>query len=284
MAQCAIAFAPDPLTFSASCTKLAVNAGEDEYPIIGGLMGMPLELVKCETSDIMVPAHSEMIIEGEVPLDQKEDEGPYGEMYGYLGPMKPGNFFMNVKAVTHRKKPWILNSFTGIFNDMPKSPQLASQFYRYKRTIPNLTGFYSPRTANGMAVISIDKKFAGEGIAAGMELASNHGMSKVVIVVDKDINILDSTNILHALAARWQPSASLMIPITRQRMPDPSLGTKGVTSKMVIDATQQFPEEGGPESWPAVSRTLLEDQSPATFAMVDKNWSEYFIDWPNKGE
>ena len=186
-------------------------------------------------------------------------------------------------CVTHREKPWILNSFTGITNDMPKSPQIASQFYRYKRSIPNLTGFYSPRSANGMAVISIDKKFPGEGISAGMEFAANHGLSKVVIVVDKDINILDPTNILHAMAARWQPTASVLIPQARQRLPDPSLPKKGLTSKMIIDTTQQFPEEGGPESWAPVSRALLQEQSPQTFGMVDKKWSEYLQNWPGKG-
>ncbi|TDI66295.1 MAG: UbiD family decarboxylase [Alphaproteobacteria bacterium] len=283
IAHVAIAFAPDPITFSASSTKLAVNVGDDEYPIIGGLMGQPLEIVKCETNDIMVPAHSEMIIEGEIPLDQGEDEGPYGEMYGYLGPKKPGNFFVNVTCVTHREKPWILNSFTGITNDMPKSPQIASQFYRYKKSIPNLTGFYSPRNASGMAVISIDKKFPGEGISAGLEFAANQGLTKVVIVVDKDINILDPTSILHAMAARWQPTASILIPQARQRLPDPSLPTKGLTSKMIIDTTQQFPEEGGPESWAPVSRALLQEQSPQTFDMVDKKWSEYLQNWPGKG-
>jgi UbiD family decarboxylase len=205
-------------------------------------------------------------------------------MYGYLGPRKEQNFFMNVKAVTHRTKPWILNSFTGITSDMPKSPQIASQFYRYKRSLPNLVGLYAPRSASGLVVISIDKRFPGEGMSAGLEIASNQGLSKVVIVVDKDINILDSSNILHALASRWQPTQSVVIPYARQRLPDPSLAKRGVTSKIIIDATQQLPEEGGPPSWPPVTRNLLQEQSPATFGMVDKKWSEYFLDWPNKGE
>ena len=282
VAHVAVALGPDPITWSTSATKLAMNVGEDEIPIAGGLMGAPVELVKCETCDIMVPAHAEMIIEGEVPLDEGEPEGPYGEMYGYMGPRKDANFFMNVTAVTHRTKPWIFNSFTGITNDMPKSPQIASQFYRYKKTIPNLTNIYTPRSANGLAVLSIDKKFPGEGMSAGLELAANQGLSKVVIVVDKDINILDPNQILHALASRWQPSQSLMVPYTRQRLPDPSLPRRGITSKMIIDATQQLPEEGGPPGWPPVSRNMLEEQAPETFGLVDGKWENYFTDWPNK--
>ena len=85
VAKVAIAVGADPFTFCASSTKMA-GFQEDELEFAGGLRGRPLEVVKCETSDIRVPAHAEMIIEGEVPLDEGLDEGPYGEMYGYLGP------------------------------------------------------------------------------------------------------------------------------------------------------------------------------------------------------
>jgi 4-hydroxy-3-polyprenylbenzoate decarboxylase len=86
MAKVAVAVAPDGLTFCASSTKMA-GFLEDELEFVGGLRGKPLQVVKCETCDILVPAHAEFIIEGEVPLDEFEDEGPYGEMYGYLGPV-----------------------------------------------------------------------------------------------------------------------------------------------------------------------------------------------------
>ena len=88
VAKVAVAVAPDPMTFCASSTKMA-DYLEDELEFAGGLRGKPLEVVKCETSDIRVPAHSEIVIEGEVPLTEFEEEGPYGEMYGYLGPKKP---------------------------------------------------------------------------------------------------------------------------------------------------------------------------------------------------
>ncbi len=97
----AIAVGADPFTVCASSTKMA-GYQEDELEFAGGLRDRALEVVKCETSDIRVPAHAEMIIEGEVPLDEGLDEGPYGEMYGYLGPMKPNNFFINIKCITHR--------------------------------------------------------------------------------------------------------------------------------------------------------------------------------------
>ena len=278
VAKVAVAVGPDPMTFCASSTKMASYL-EDELEFAGGLRGRPLPVVKCETCDIRVPAHSEFIIEGEVPLTEFEDEGPYGEMYGYLGPPKPNNFFMNIKAITHRRKPWVLNSFTGLTCDMPRAPQIASNFFLYKKLIPSLTGLISPRGANGVVVISIDKKFPGEGMAAGQYVAANTGLNKVVIVVDKDLNILDPSQILHALGARWQPSASLLIPQTQMMMPDPSRPRWGLSSKMVIDATRQLPGEGGPKSWAALNRDLLTQGAPEAFGLVDGRWNDYLKNW-----
>jgi 4-hydroxy-3-polyprenylbenzoate decarboxylase len=277
-ARVAVAVGPDPMTFCASSTKMASYL-EDELEFAGGLRGKPLEVVKCETSDIRVPAHSEFIIEGEVSLTKFEDEGPYGEMYGYLGDRKPNNFVMDIKAITHRKNPWVLNSFTGLTCDMPRAPQIASNFFLYKKLIPGLTGLNSPRGANGVIVLSIDKKFPGEGMAAGQYVAANAGLNKVVIVVDKDLNILDPSQILHALGARWQPSASLMIPQTQMMMPDPSRPRWGLSSKMVIDATRQLPGEGGPKSWAPLNRKLLVDGAPGAFELVDSRWDEYLKDF-----
>jgi 4-hydroxy-3-polyprenylbenzoate decarboxylase len=277
-ARVAVAVGPDPMTFCASSTKMAGYL-EDELEFAGGLRGRPLPVVKCETSDIRVPAHSEFVIEGEVSLTEFEPEGPYGEMYGYLGAGKAENFVMHITAITHRRNPWVLNSFTGLTCDMPRAPQIASNFFLYKKLIPGLTGLNSPRGANGVIVISIDKKFPGEGIAAGQYLAANAGLNKVVVVVDKDINILDPSQILHALGARWQPSASLLVPKTQMMMPDPSRPAWGLSSKMIIDATRQLPAEGGPKSWAPLNRELLVKGAPGAFELVDSRWDEYLKDW-----
>jgi 4-hydroxy-3-polyprenylbenzoate decarboxylase len=274
LARVAVAVGPDPMTFCASSTKMAGYL-EDELEFAGGLRGRPLPVVRCETCDIRVPAHSEFVIEGEVSLTEFEDEGPYGEMYGYLGPVKPGNFLMNITAITHRRDPWVLNSFTGLTCDMPRAPQIAANFFMYRKLIPGLTGLISPRGANGVVVIAIDKRFPGEGMAAGQYVAANAGLNKVVIVVDKDLNILDPSQVLHALGARWQPSASLLIPQTQMMMPDPSRPRWGLSSKMVIDATRQLPGEGGPKSWAPLNRDLLAQGAPGAFDLVDSRWQDY---------
>ena len=274
IAKVAVAVAPDPMTFCASSTKMAGYL-EDELEFAGGLRGKPLEVVKCEHSDIRVPAHSEIVIEGDVPLTEFEEEGPYGEMYGYLGPKKPQNYFMNITAITHRKNPWVLNSFTGLTGDMPKAPQVASSFFRYKRLIPSLTAFGSPGDAHGITVISIRKRFPGEGMSAGQYVAADPGLNKVVIVVDDDVDVLDAAEVLRAIGSRWQPNASLLIPRTQMHMPDPSRLVRGLSSKMVIDATRQLPGEGGPASWAPTNHELLLKGAPGVFDLVDERWPEY---------
>jgi UbiD family decarboxylase len=162
---------------------------------------------------------------------------------------------------------------------MPKAPQTASNYFMYKKLIPNLTGLYSPRGANGVIVISIDKRLPGQGMSAGNQVVANAGLNKVVIVVDSDINILDPSEILHALGARWQPSASVVIPQTQMMMPDPSRAKWGLSSKIVIDATRQMESEGGPKSWAPLNRELLVDGAPDVFERVDGNWEHYLKEW-----
>jgi 3-polyprenyl-4-hydroxybenzoate decarboxylase len=98
--------------------------------------------------------------------------------------------------------------------------------------------------------------------------------TKVVVIVDKDINIQNPYDVFHAMTARWQPSASNIIPQTWITLPDPSLPHRNLGGKIVIDATRQFPEEGGPASWPGYNRTLLEEGCPEAFDFADAQWDD----------
>ena len=92
-ANVAVVLGSDPIVFAMSSSKKA-RSGQDELEIAGGFKGESVEVVKCEDSDIMVPANVEMIIEGEIPLDDFEEEGPFGEMYGYMGLPHESTFYM----------------------------------------------------------------------------------------------------------------------------------------------------------------------------------------------
>ena len=126
-AAVAIANGVDPITFTLGASKVA-KLGEDELDYAGGIRGKPVEMVQCETNNILVPAHSEIVLEGEIPLDKMEEEGPYGEMYGFMGLKKNENFFMEVKAITYRDDPWVVNSFAGVTKISPSILQTVGNF------------------------------------------------------------------------------------------------------------------------------------------------------------
>jgi UbiD family decarboxylase len=276
----AVVIGADPITFSIGTSKIT-GLGEDELEVAGGLRGRPVELVRCLTSDVHVPAHAELVIEGRIPTDQGEEEGPYGEVYGYMGLKKPWNFFLDVDAISHRERPWIVNAFAGVTKVTMSMPQAVASFVQYRRTIPNLVDLYRPVETVGVVLLSIDKRLPGDGMVAGQQIAASDLFSKAIIVVDRDIDLHDKDQVFHALGTRWQPSpASLLIPQTRGFPLDPSAPTRWVTSKMVIDATRQLPAEGGPEKWPQVSRVILQEQSPATVELVDRRWAGYWAGWP----
>lgn len=273
----AIAVGIDPISWMMSSTRLA-DKGEDEFAIAGGFRGKPVELVKCETSDLLVPAHAEFIIEGEIPMEV-EQEGPYGEMFGYLG-RETTTFYLNVKAITHRKDPWVYNIYTGVGGGYFTMPWDVGNLIRLKKLMPNLIKLYTPPETATIAIASIDKRFPGEGIEMGMFILGYRTIGftkKMVIVVDKDIEPSNIPRVLHAMGTRWQPvPASLLVNHSFHMPIDPSLKEPFMSSKIIIDATRQLPSEGGPDSWVPDLRTVMEEKAAEAFQIVDKKWTDYF--------
>ncbi len=279
VAPIAVVNGVDPITFTLGASKLA-QLGEDELDFVGGFRNKAVELVKCETNNILVPANCEIVLEGEVPLDAMEKEGPYGEMYGFMGLEKEQNFFMNIKAITHRDNPWIVNSFAGVTKISPSILQTVVNLIDYKEAIPSLLDIYRPAESTGVLIVSIDKQNSGEGMATGKILAEKDFFGKVIIIVDRDIDIYDKGEIFQALGTRWQPHpAAEIIEETRGMPLDASAPKRFQTSKIIIDATRQFSEEGGPNIWPEISKVMLEKLSPETFDLIEQNWEDYFIHW-----
>jgi 4-hydroxy-3-polyprenylbenzoate decarboxylase len=285
IAKVSIVLGQDPLMWMVSGSALTKGIKDDELAITGGLRGKPVEVVKSETNEHMIPAHAEMVIEGEVPLQEPLlPEGPFGEMYGYLGLKKDENFWMRVTCVTHRKSPWILNQFTGVTRGFCTAPMEAFAIYRLKKMLPNLVAMHSPVEATGWTVVSIDKKKAGEGLEIGRRIAQIIGIAKVVVVVDKDVDVLDRTAFMHIVGSRWQPyPAAEIIKEANGMALDPSSPNRPKSSKIVIDATRQWPEEGGPKVYPELNRDLLAKLAPGAFALVDSRWEQYVEAWTHEG-
>lgn len=275
----AIVVGNDPIGWFISSSIIS-KGGADELAIAGGFRNKAVDVVKCETNDMLIPANAEIVIEGEVLLDQMHPEGPFGEMYGYLGLKKDENFVMEVTCITHRKQPWILNQFTGVTRGFCTAPLEAFSFYRLKKLIPNAVAFHSPVEWTGIGVLSVDKTAPKQGIEAGKKIANIVPITKVCIVVDKDVDVLNRDEVMQAVGARWQPHPAAEIIREARGMPlDPSSPNRPMSSKIVIDATRQLPGEGGPEIYPERNRDLLEKMAPESFSLVERNWAQYLKGW-----
>ena len=268
-----IALGQDPVTWVVSSSKLN-RAKADELEVVSAIRGRPLRVVRSETNEHLVPATSEMIIEGEVPLDQGMlPEGPFGEMYGYMGARKAANFWMNVTAVTHRRNPWFVNQYTGVTRGFPTAPLEQIALSSLKRFVPNIKMLHTPVEATGLCFVSIKKQKPGEALEIGKRIAQIVGIAKVIVIVDDDIEVLDRTAVMHTLGSRWQPApATAIIPESRGMPLDPSLTKRPMTSKVVIDATRQWPQEGGPAEYQALNRTELERLAPEAFKRIESRW------------
>jgi 4-hydroxy-3-polyprenylbenzoate decarboxylase len=271
VAQAAVVLGTDPIVFAMSSSKTA-RSGQDELEIAGGFKGKPVEVVKCENSDILVPANVEMIIEGEIPLNDLEKEGPFGEMYGYMGLPHEEQFYMNIKTITHRVNPMIVNQFTGVTRGYITTPGEAASLRGFSKFMPELRGFHIPIDHVGFLFLSIEKTKPHQAI----ELAEKFNflpLGKIVIVVDEDVDIHNTKEVFQTVGARWQPyPGAKLIEDGPGFFLDPSAKTRGKSSRILIDATRQLPEENGPSPYPKLNREHLIEHAPEIFALVEEKW------------
>ena len=275
-----IALGLDPSIWTISGSRIVNRLSKekfDELAFAGGMRGEAVEVVKSETNDHMIPAHAEMIIEGEVPLDETMPEGPFGEMYQYLGPRKEENFILRVTAVTHRKDPWVLNQFTGVSRGYATAPTAVLFNNSLRALVPNLVELHSPVDATGLTYVRIKKEKPGDGIRAGKRLAAIIPIFKVLVIVDDDIDVLDTQQVNTAIGSRYRPLEDTFIVEESRGMPlDPTLVDREEkkTSKIIMDATIPWPEEGGPQQFASLNRALLEEMVPESFELVEEKWGD----------
>ena len=149
--------------------------------------------------------------------------------------------------------------------------------------IPNLVGIHLPSDMVGFFFMSIDKQRPGEAIEHAEKFAQFLGIAKVLVVVDKDVNIHNSLEVVRAMAARWQPgTASKILKNAVGLSTDPSsMGDPNSTgynshlsSKIIVDATRQWPEEGGPENFAPMNKDCLLDSYPDSFNIIENKWGQ----------
>ncbi|MEZ5566069.1 MAG: UbiD family decarboxylase [Gammaproteobacteria bacterium] len=246
IAKVSIVLGQDPITWLVSTSKIGMG-NPDELQLVSGLRGRALPVVKSETNDILVPAHAEMVIEGEIPLTEPMlPEGPFGEMRGYMGRAKAENFWMNVTRVTHRRNPWIVNQFTGVNRGSPSATSNMNSLRGLQGEAPNVTFSHTPSELPGYGFVSIRKAKPGDGMAVGEIMARRVGMAKIIIVVDDDVDVLDTLAVLHATGARWQPKgANKILTGLRGHQLDPSLATRHGPARLWWMPHERCPPKAG---------------------------------------
>jgi 4-hydroxy-3-polyprenylbenzoate decarboxylase len=240
----------------------AIAYGIDELAVAGGLIRRPIELVRCKTVDLEVPATAEIVIEGEISTEVLEPYSAFGEYPGYMMMESRSNAIMKITCITHRKNP----IFTPILVGLPPSDNHILQRYttecmyygylKYECNLPMVQdlAFHDSGSGWNYCVVRIRKSHPSQPWQVLYAVAGRDpGHGKIVIVVDEDINPCDPEMVNWALSYAMQPARDVKIITGRVPRLDPSslpFGVKGEersfppptgSSAMLIDATRKWP-------------------------------------------
>lgn len=256
--EAAIVIGGPPAVVLTAVAKVAY--GLSEYAVAGGLIGRPIELVRCKTVDLEVPAEAEIVLEGEITTTEKEPEAPFGEFTGYMGARTFQPYF-KIKCITHRKQP----IFQAIISQFPPSESsklrgMANEVIFYnvlksKCNVPCVEDVIFHESAGGqnLIIIKVKKRSLAEPwqalrIAGSLDV----GFGKIFVAVDEDIDATNLDAVIWAIAYRVQPHRDMEIIERKLSMLDPSAspsdvpfeeqiypGIKG-NSSLLIDATLKW--------------------------------------------
>jgi 4-hydroxy-3-polyprenylbenzoate decarboxylase len=274
----AVALGPDPaLAYSATAP---MPEGLDELMLAGFLRRERVELVKCVTVDLSVPANSQIVIEGYVEPGERRREGPFGDHTGFYS--HPDDYpVFHVTCITHRKRPVYLTTVVGIppMEDYYLGKASERIFLPLiRKTLPEIVDMHFPAAGifHNIVIISIDKRYPGHArkIMNAVWGLGQLMFSKTVIVVDKDVNVQDEAEVAWIVGTHYDPERDIQF--TRGPVDDledasdlPAYG-----SKMGIDATRKWPSEGFTRPWPKRIATTAEASRKAEdlWQRIRKGW------------
>lgn len=271
--EVAVAIGTDPaVTFSA-----IVPAPPDieEYLIAGFLRAAPVELVKCETVDLEVPASSEIVLEGYVNLDELRTEGPFGDHTGFysLEDLYP---VFHVTCVTHRKNPIYATTIVGKppMEDAYMGKAVERVFLPLmKLTIPELIDINLPVEGvfHNLMIVSIRKSYPGQArkVMNAIWSLGQAMFTKCIVVVDEDVDVQNLADVTLKALNHIDPERDIQFTLGPVDSLDHASRLPNYGSKMGIDATRKWPTEGFTRPWPD---EILMD--PKTKALVDGKWKE----------
>jgi 4-hydroxy-3-polyprenylbenzoate decarboxylase len=267
----AVAIGTEPaLTFSAI---VPAPPDVEEFIIAGFLRQKPVELVKCETVDLEVPAHAEIILEGYVNLDELRTEGPFGDHTGFYS-LEDEYPVFHVTCVTHRKNPIYATTVVG------KPPQEDAWMGKaveriflplMKLTIPELVDINLPIEGvfHNLMIVSIRKSYPGQArkVMNAIWSLGQAMFTKCILVVDEDVDVQDVGDVTLKVLNNIDPERDIQFTLGPVDSLDHASRLANYGSKMGIDATRKWSTEGFARPWPD---EIVMDAK--TRAMVDSKW------------
>jgi 4-hydroxy-3-polyprenylbenzoate decarboxylase len=267
----AVAIGTDPaVTFSAI---VPAPPDVEEYLIAGFLRAAPVELVKCETVDLEVPASSEIVLEGYVNLDELRTEGPFGDHTGFysLADLYP---VFHVQCITHRKDPIYATTIVGKppMEDAYMGKAVERVFLPLMRlTIPELVDVNLPIEGvfHNLMIVSIRKSYPGQArkVMNAIWSLGQAMFTKVIIVVDENVDVQNIADVTLKVLNHIDPERDIQFTLGPVDSLDHASRLANYGSKMGIDATRKWPTEGFTRPWPD---EIVMDAK--TKAVVDGKW------------
>lgn len=275
--EVAVAIGADPaIVYSATAPLPPVI---DEMMFAGFLRKAPVEMVKCKTVDLEVPAHAEIVLEGYVDLDELRMEGPFGDHTGYysLADLYP---VFHLTALTHRRDPIYMTTIVGV---PPQEDAFLGKATEriflplLRMVVPEVVDINMPLEGvfHNCVILSIKKRYPWQ---AKKVMHAIWGMgqmmfTKLMIVVDEDVDVQNLSEVAWRVFNNIDAKRDVTIvegPVDAldHASPLPLIG-----SKMGIDATKKWPSEGHEREWPNDIRMTEEVKR-----LVDAKWSRYGID------
>ena len=236
--EVAVVVGVDPLSLLASQAIAPIDV--DELEIAGALHGAPLPVVRCRTNEVRVPAEAEIVIEGRILREAREEEGPFGEFPQYYGE-RALRHVIRIEAVTHRRDP-IFHTIVGgglehlLLGGIPREATLLAHL---QRSFPLVRDVHLSKggVCRYHLYVQMDKRSEGEAKNIILGAFGGHYDIKQVIVVDADVNIHDPREVEWAVATRFQADRDLVVIANSQCSKlDPST-RDGLGAKMGLDAT-----------------------------------------------
>jgi 4-hydroxy-3-polyprenylbenzoate decarboxylase len=271
--EVAVAVGTDPATTFSAIVPAPPEV--EEFMIAGFLRGKPVEIVKCETVDLEVPAHAEIVLEGYVELDELRSEGPFGDHTGFYTMTDEYPVF-HLTCITHRRDPIYAATIVGKppMEDAWMGKAVERIFLpAMKMTIPEIVDIHLPVEAvfHNLMLVSIRKSYPGQArkVMNAIWSLGQAMFTKCIIVVDEDCDVQDVREVVLRVANNIDPERDIQFTLGPIDSLDHSSRLPNYGSKMGIDATRKWKAEGFDRPWPAMI-----EMDAATKARVDAMWQK----------